>query len=390
MTEYRISPEVAVFEYQKTGRFFGMIAEDLKSIGEEELQSLGACELKMAYRGIFFKCDFETLYRINYQARFFSRILAPIITFDCHSDRYLYSTARSIDWSQFLTPDSTFAIFSSVHNSNIKHSQYAALKLKDAIADWFRDREGRRPNIDTIAPNVWIGLRIFNNRAYIRLDTSGGAMHRRGYREQSVEAPMQETLAAAIVELSGWDGSTPLCDPFCGSGTILCEALMKYCRIPSGYLRKRFGFENLPEFDRELWSTVRKSVDSGIRELPEGLITGSDISGEAVSTASHNCSLLPSGSRINLKTTPYTSINGIQNMTIISNPPYGLRLNKNENMGVFMKEFGDYLKQHCTGTRAWIYFGKRNLIKKVGLRSSIKIPLHNAKLDGRLVLYEMY
>ncbi|MCK4806289.1 MAG: class I SAM-dependent RNA methyltransferase [Candidatus Aegiribacteria sp.] len=385
-----MSSEVVVLEYQKTGRFFGMIAEDLKSIGVEELRSLGACELKMAYRGIFFQCDIETLYRINYQVRFFSRILAPIITFDCHSDRYLYSTARSIDWSLFLTPDSTFAIFSSVHDSNINHSQYAALKLKDAIADWFMDRDGRRPDIDTICPDLWIGLRIFRNRAYIRLDTSGGSMHRRGYREQSVEAPMQETLAAALVEFSGWDGSTPLYDPFCGSGTILCEALMKYCRIPSGYLRQRFGFENLPEFDREQWKILRKSINSRIRKLPEGLIAGSDISREAVNAASCNCSLLPSGDRINLKTAPYINIDELKNMTIISNPPYGLRLRSNENMGGFMKEFGDFLKQRCSGTRAWVYFGKRKLIKSMGLKSSIKIPLHNGKLDGRLVLYEMY
>ncbi len=382
--------EVCVVEYQKTGRFFGMIAEDLKSIGEQELRSLGATELKMAYRGIFFQCDFESLYRINYQARFFSRILAPVITFDCHSDRYLYSTARSIDWSQFLTPDSTFAVFSSVHSSNISHSQYAALKLKDAIADWFVDRDGRRPNVDTVAPDLWIGLRIQKNRAYIRLDTSGGAMHRRGYRKRSVQAPMQETLAAAIVELSGWDGSSRLYDPFCGSGTILCEALMKYCRIPPGYLRKRFGFENLPEFDREQWTTLKKSINSEIRELPEGLIAGSDISREAVSAAAYNCSLLPSGGRINLKSRPYSNIDKLEKMTLISNPPYGLRLRRNENMEGFMKEFGDFMKQRCSGSKVWIYFGKRELIKSMGLRSSIKIPLHNGKLDGRLVLYEMY
>ncbi len=379
-----------MFEYQKTGRFFGMIAEDLKHIGEKELLNLGASELSMAYRGIFFKCDFETLYRINYQARFFSRILAPIITFDCHSDRYLYSTARSIDWTQFLTPDSTFAIFSSVHDSNISHSQYAALKLKDAIADEFKDRYARRPSVDTIAPDLWIGLRIFRNKAYIRLDTSGGSMHRRGYREQSVEAPMQETLAAALVEFSGWDGSTPLYDPFCGSGTILCEALMKYCRIPSGYLRERFGFENLPEFDRAKWRNLRKTVNSEIRKLPEGLIAGSDISKQAIAAASCNCSLLPSGNGIDLESKSYSNIDKLENTTIVTNPPYGLRLRTNENMSVFMKEFGDFLKQRCTGTRAWVYFGKRKLIKSVGLKSSIKIPLHNAKLDGRLVLYEMY
>jgi putative N6-adenine-specific DNA methylase len=379
-----------LYEYQMTGRFFGTIAEDLKPLGERELLGLGATELKDAYRGIFFNCDMETLYRINYQSRFFSRITAPLITFDCHSDRYLYSTAMSVDWSEFLAPDSTFAIFATVHDSKINHSHFAALRLKDAIADWFMERHGKRPDIDTISPDLWIGLRIFRNRAYIRLDTSGGSLHRRGYREQSVEAPMQETLAAAIVELSGWDGSEPLYDPFCGSGTILCEALMKYCGIPSGYLREKYGFENLPEFDREDWARVKSEMDSCIKELPEGLICGSDISRKAVGSAKCNCGLLPCGDRISLRVSPYGSISELRNRTIISNPPYGLRLKGDGNVENLMKGFGDFLKQRCSGSRAWIYFGKRELIKSVGLRSSVKTPLHNGKLDGRLVLYEMY
>ncbi len=379
-----------MLEYQKTGRFFGMIAEDLKQLGERELLALGARELKTVYRGIFFRCDMDALYRINYQTRFFSRIMAPLITFDCHSDRYLYSTARSIDWSEFLSPDSTFAIFASVHDSKISHSQYAALKLKDAIADWFTEKEEKRPDVDTIAPDLWIGLRIFGNRAYIRLDTSGGSMHRRGYRRCSVEAPMQETLAAAIVEMTGWDGSTPLYDPFCGSGTLLCEALMKYCRIPAGYLRERFGFENLSEFDPGRWRELKEAIDSGIEELPAGLVTGSDISDRAVSAASVNCGLLPHGNRIELKKAAYSTIDTLKDSTIITNPPYGLRLKGQKNMRVFYRELGDFLKQRCTGSKAWIYFGKREHIKSIGLKPTVKIPLHNGKLDGRLVLYEMY
>ncbi|MBC8428705.1 MAG: class I SAM-dependent RNA methyltransferase [FCB group bacterium] len=379
-----------MFEYQRTGRFFGMIAEDLKGLGKKELRDLGATDLGVAYRGVFFKCDFEVLCRINYQSRFFSRFLAPLISFDCHSDKYLYTTAQSIDWSRFLTPNGTFAIFASVHNSNISHSKFAALRLKDSIADWFMRKYRKRPNVDTINPDLWIGLRIHNNRAYIWIDTSGGALHRRGYRKQSVEAPLQETLAAAIVELSDWDGATPLYDPFCGSGTILCEALMKYCRIPSGYLRKRFGFENLPEFDSGKWRNLRKQIDAGIRELPRGLIAGSDIDGYAIDIARHNSGLLPGGTGIIYRKSAYQDIDELKDQTIITNPPYGLRLRSNQNMEKFIKEFGDFLKQRCNGTSAWLYFGKRKLIKSVGLKTKRKILLHNGKLDGRLVLYEMY
>jgi len=385
-----MDPSGRVFEYQHTGRYFGMIAEDLKDLGAEELDELGAKITKKVYRGVFFQCDLVTLYRICYRSRFFSRITAPVLTFDCHSDRYLYSTARSIDWSRFLSPDRTFAVFSTVQDSRINHSHYAALKLKDAVADWFMDNQGIRPSVETINPDLWIGLRIFRNRAYIRLDVSGGPMHRRGYRQASVEAPMQETLAAAIVQMSGWNGETGLHDPFCGSGTLLTEALMKYCRIPSGYLMRKFGFQNLPEFDEEEWKTVRHREDSLIKELPEGLISGSDISGKAIDAASTNCHQLPFGERIQLRACSFEEIDDLSNQTIITNPPYGLRLMKGGNVDDLVRRFGDFLKQRCTGSKAWIYFGKRKLIKSVGLKTTAKIPLRNGKLDGRLALYEIY
>lgn len=378
------------FEYQRTGRFFGLIADGMEKLGEEELFSLGATDMQNAYRGMFFSADMETLYRINYRSRFFTRILAPLITFDCHSDRYLYRTARSMDWSTFLQADRTFAIFSSVSDSRIGHSQFAALRLKDAIADRFMELEGRRPSVDTDDPDVWIGLRIHRNRATIRLDTSGGSLHRRGYRKKSVEAPMQETLAAAIIHLSGWDGSTPLIDPMCGSGTLLCEALMKYCRIPSAYLRKKFGFQCMPEYDEDEWRALRKKADSAVRELPEGLLRGSDSSAENVAVARKNCRELPSGDRIDLTTCLYRQLGDIRGSTIITNPPYGLRLEKDGDMGGFMKELGDFLKFRCAGSTAYVYFGKRDLLKKIGLRTKWKVPLRNGRLDGRLAKFELY
>ncbi|MBD3278248.1 MAG: class I SAM-dependent RNA methyltransferase [Candidatus Aegiribacteria sp.] len=379
-----------MLEYQKTGRFFGMISEDLKQLGEEELKSFGASRLKKVYRGIFFECDLKTLYRVNYMSRFFSRILAPILTFDCHSDRYLYSTAKKIDWSQFLTEEDTFAVFASVHGSKIRHSKYAALKLKDAVADWFTENRDSRPSVDTRYPDVWLGLRIYRNRAYLRLDTSGGALHRRGYREESVTAPMQETLAAAIVELSGWDGSRRFYDPFCGSGTLLCEAHAKYCNIPSGHLRKKFGFQHLPDFDPNEWSRLKSSIDSEIRELPPGLIAGSDISQKAVEASRRNCLRLPGGDAIELIRADFKDIDELKNSHIVTNPPYGIRLKSKAEAKTMVRSFGDFLKQRCTGSSAWIYFGKRELIKSVGLKTSRKIPLHSGKLDGRLVNYEIY
>lgn len=201
---------------------------------------------------------------------------------------------------------------------------------------------------------------------------------------------MQETLAASIILLSGWDGLNPLYDPMCGSGTLLCEALMHHCRIPAGYLRKAFGFEHLPDFDPGIWRMVRQQADREIRPLPEGLISGSDSSGEAIASARANASRLPGGRGITLKKKRFQDIPGLPSMTIVTNPPYGLRLSRNQDMKVFMKELGDFLKQRCTGSKAFVYFGDRSLLKSVGLRTSWKRPLRNGPLDGRLVAYELY
>ena len=200
------------------------------------------------------------MYRVNYMTRLATRVLAPLLTFDCHSDKYLYKTAYSIPWSELLSVKSTFAIDANVTASRIKHSQYAAQKLKDAIVDQFREESGVRPNVETRDPDIWLNLFIRNNKATISFDTSGGSLHRRGYRVASVEAPMQETVAAAIIRYTGWDGARQLYDPMCGSGTLLAEAAMHYCRIPAGYLRKKFGFMRLPDFNNSLWKKIKQDV----------------------------------------------------------------------------------------------------------------------------------
>ncbi|MBW2096369.1 MAG: class I SAM-dependent RNA methyltransferase, partial [Deltaproteobacteria bacterium] len=253
------------FQYQKWNGYFAQLAGGTEDIGAEELTELGAEKTCTVYKGAYFVADKKTLYRINYQSRIVSRILAPLLTFQCHSTKYLYRTAKTIQWSEILSSHDTFAVFATVSQSRINHSKYAALCVKDAIADYFMEISGKRPNVQTSNPDVRINLHIQHNKAIISLDTSGEALHKRGYREQALEAPMRETLAAAIIRLTGWNGKIPLCDPMCGSGTLVIEALMQACRIPSGYLRHRFGFENLPDFDRDLWMKVKKEEDRKIR-----------------------------------------------------------------------------------------------------------------------------
>jgi putative N6-adenine-specific DNA methylase len=379
-----------MFEYQRTNRFFAQVPDGVEDIGLQELEELGAQNIKPGFRGIFFEADKAGLYRINYASRLISRVLAPLTSFRCHNTDYLYRKAKEISWKDFFNPHQTFAIFSNVSHSSIKHSHYASLRLKDAIADAFLEKFGQRPSVQRIEPDVWINLHVENNRAVISFDTSGGSLHRRGYRDETVEAPMQEIVAAAIIRLSAWDGSKPLYDPMCGSGTLLTEALMAYCRLPSGLLRRRFGFEFMPDFDAALWQGVKKTALDAVRDVPQDLIEGSDISPEAVAKARKNATRLPQGERIRLNVMDFREIEGLSERVIITNPPYGIRLGKDQNLVNFYKDLGDFLKKKCRGSRAYIYFGNRELIPYIGLRPSWKKALKSGGLDGRLAKFEMY
>lgn len=379
-----------MFLYQQSQRYFAQIAGGLEALGAEELGRLGATNISPGHRGLHFEAEPGALYRINYRSRLLSRVLAPLDTFNCHNPDYLYNKTKQVDWTELLGLDQTFAVFANVGGSKISHSQYAALRVKDGIADQFRDKLGRRPDVDPREPDLWINLHLANDVATLSLDTSGGSLHRRGYRQASVEAPMQETVAAAIVELSGWDGTRPLYDPMCGSGTLLSEAWLKYCRIPTGYLRRKFGFMMLPDFDPEIWRVEKELADGRIREIPGGHIRGSDRDRDTVAIARSNNALLPYGDELRVQTLDFRTLKELENRVILCNPPYGVRLRGRGDIGDFYKELGDFLKQRCTGSEAYIYFGKRELIKKMGLRSTWKKPLANGGLDGRLVKYELY
>jgi putative N6-adenine-specific DNA methylase len=385
------SPDgIRQFEYQRKHRYFAQVAGHLEDLGAQELSELGAQNIKPAYRGLYFEADKATLYRINYTSRLITRVLAPLVTFPCHSTPTLYKKAKETAWDSFLGTDQTFAVFSTVAHSKITHSQYAALCVKDAIADYFREKDDRRPTVRRIDPDVWINLYIERNRATLSLDTSGGSLHRRGYGEHRLEAPIQETVAAAILRLVAWDGSKPLCDPMCGSGTLLAEALMSFCRIPAAYLRENFGFQHLPDFDGILWEAVKKEAEERIRELPKGLISGSDVSPKAIEAARINLSNLPYGDRIGLQVKDFQNIDSLHNMIILSNPPYGVRLGQEETLRDLYRKLGDFLKQRCKNASAYLYCGNRNLISAIGLKPSWKRPLMSGGLDGRLVKFEIY
>ena len=380
----------AVYQYQKDGRYFAQLADGLKEAGAEELAELGAEDVRPQFSGIHFRADPSALYRINYLTRLLSRCLAPLVSFACRDTDTLYRKAKQVAWKDFFAQGHTFAVSGNVSDSAITHSKFAALRLKDAVADYFNEKTGQRPDVSVRHPDILLNLHIRHDRAVISLDTSGGALHRRGYREETVAAPMQETVAAAIIRFSQWDGSVPLYDPLCGSGTLLCEALMRYSRIPAGVFRNRFGFECLPDFDGAAWKQVKKAADGRIRELPEGLIAGSDLSAEAVRAARTNLMGLHYGNKVSVERADFRQLPALENHVIVTNPPYGIRMGGDGDLEMFYKNIGDFLKRKCKGSTAFVYFGDRKYIKKLGLKASWKKPIKAGGLDGRLVKYTVY
>ncbi len=323
---------MAAYKYQQDSCYFVQIAEGLKEAGAEELAELGAEDIAPEFSGIHFRADKSTLYRINYLTRLASRCIAPLILFNCNDTDTLYKKAKQIQWEDFFAKGSTFAVFGNVSDSNISHSNYASLRIKDAVADYFKEKTGERPDVSIKNPDILLNLYIRHDKAEISLDTSGGALHRRGYREETVLAPIQETVAAAIIRFTEWNGSVPLYDPMCGSGTFLCEALMRYCNIPSGIFRNKFGFEFLPDFDGSIWRQVKKEADKSIRKLPQGLIAGSDLSEEAVDAARINIMGLNYGKNVRLERADFRELPAIEGRVIVTNPPYGIRMRKDENL----------------------------------------------------------
>jgi putative N6-adenine-specific DNA methylase len=379
-----------LFAYQQDRLFFAQAARGLDELVRAELEELGAGDCEATGGGLVFRSDAAGLYRVNYRSRLVSRVLAPLASFTCLSEQALYDSARALDWQELFSVEQTFAVFANVWESRMAHSHYAALRLKDAIADHFRDRCGRRPDVDTERPDIWINLSVRQDRAVISLDTSNGSLHRRGYRVQSVAAPLQETLAAAMVRLSGWQGERPLVDPMCGSGTILAEAFMHYCRVPAAFKKEKFGFESMPDFDPGAWENVRRESDAAIREMPEGLIRGSDLERQAVAAARSNLREIPGTRGVAVERKDFRDLPGIPGATIICNPPYGMRVGDLEETRLLYKEFGDFLKQRCPGSTAYVLCGNLDLIAAIGLKPSRRFVLYNGPIECRLLKIEVF
>jgi len=372
-------------------QFFATTAKGVEEVLAAELTRLGIPEVQQEGGGVRFAGGMEAAYRANLWARTASRILMPLAEFPCESPDELYQGVRTIRWTDYLTPALTLAVDCNLRDSALTHSGFVALKTKDAIVDEIRDRLGSRPSVDTKDPAVRVNVRLFKNRCTVSLDCSGTPLDRRNYRLERHEAPLKENLAAALVELSGWDGTTPFVDPMCGTGTIVIEAALKALNIPPGLLRAGFGFQRWPGYDRKLWQGLVDEARQGmLAELPAPIF-GSDISHSAIAMAHQNARRAGVGDLITLGRGELAELTPPPGPgVLVFNPPYGKRLGEEEALRPLYKQIGDILKQRCKGYTAYLFTGNLELAKGVGLKASRRIVLFNGPIECRLLKYEMY
>ena len=361
----------------------------LEGVLAAELEAVGATAIRQAPRAVHFEGEYEVLYRANFEARTALRILVPIADFPARNEEELYHRIFDIDWRRYMDVNDTFAVDAVVWSEVFRHSKFAALKTKDAIADRFRKELGRRPSVNVDFPGLRVHLHISNQSVSVSLDSSGESLHRRGYRLRGGPAPINETLAAGMILLSGWDGERPFIDAMCGSGTLLIEAALIAGRIPPQWQRRVFGFQKWKDYQPELWEQVRRNaLTQPAYEWPP--ILGFDRDFRAIRTAEENIAAAHISGKIRLEKMPFEHLKpppapGL----LMMNPPYDERMPV-EEAHAFYKAIGDRLKQHWAGYDAWIISANLEALKHVGLRPSRKISLFNGPLECKFQKYELY
>ena len=360
----------------------------LEPVLAKELAQLGANDVQIGRRMVSFHGDKELMYRANFQLHTAIRILKPIKHFKALSADDVYEAIKDFDWSEYLSLDKTFAVDSVVFSEEFRHSKFVAYKVKDAIVDQFRERTGKRPNISISNPDIRLHIHIAEDQCTLCLDSSGESLHRRGYRQESVEAPLNEVLAAGMIMMSGWQGDCDFIDPMCGSGTLLIEAALIARNMAPGLFRKEFAFEKWPDFDAELFDKIYND-DSQEREF-QYHIYGYDVDIKAVNTARLNVKAAGLTSDITIEERDFKDFTKpAQKSIIITNPPYGERISTPDLMGTY-KMIGERLKHQFTGNDAWVLSYREECFDQIGLKPSIKIPLFNGSLECEFRKYQMF
>ncbi|MEG3917592.1 class I SAM-dependent RNA methyltransferase [Microcoleus sp. POL10_C6] len=372
-------------------QYFATVARGLETIAAQELERLGAQDVKPDFTGVYFAGDRALLYRVNLWSRTIFRVLMPIAEFRCYNSDMLYREVQKIPWDEYLYPENTLAVNCTGGNEKLNHTHFTALQVKNAIADQQRLQFNKRSNVDVEHPDLLINIHIHRDNCILSLDSSGGSLHRRGYRPAMGLAPLKETLAAALLEMAEWTPDLPFLDPMCGSGTLPLEATLKGLNIAPGLFREKFGFMTWRDFDEPLWDKLWAEAENS--ELPElkEVIAGCDRDFDMLTQARTNAQQAGISGKIQFAQTELSQLEAPADRgVLICNPPYGERLGDASELGDLYKMLGDIFKNRFKGWNAFILTGNKELGKKVGLRTSRRIPVFNGSIPCTLLKYELY
>jgi len=360
----------------------------LEDVLAKEVKRIGGKNVRRGKRAVFYDGDLELIYKSNYNLRAALRILKEIEHFNFKTVDQFYLKCKRIKWQNYFSVDQNFVINSVVVNSrDFRNSMFASLKVKDAIADYFRENFGKRPSVDTDNPDIIINVHIFQDNCTLSIDSSGESLHKRGYRVKQGDAPLNEVLAAGMIYLTGWLGNSDFMDPMCGSGTIPIEAAMIAQNIPAAKFRKEFAFQLWNDFDPLLWEKVTEPVEK--REFRHK-IYASDISGSNLLNAQTNARRALVFNKIQFSCTDFKNLDiDLNNATIVTNPPYGERLKENDLDGLYSM-IGERLKHQYAGNSAWILSSSIDSLKFVGLKPSQRIDLFNGALKCKYNNYRLF
>lgn len=370
---------------------FELIAKTFQGLEEvlaQELTELGASNIEIGRRMVSFTGDKAMMYRANFCLRTAIRILKPIKHFSAKTADEVYEAVKSIEWENYLDNMSSFAVDAVVFSNEFRHSKFVAYKVKDAIVDYFREKTGNRPSVRINNPDVSFNIHVAEDQCTLSLDSSGESLHRRGYRQEQVEAPLNEVLAAGMILMTGWRGECDLIDPMCGSGTIPIEAALIARNIAPGVFRKEFGFEKWKDFDQELFDSIYND-DSQEREFNHK-IYGYDNNPNANEIATHNVKAAGVTKDVILKIQPFQQFEQpAEKSIIITNPPYGERISSGDLLDLYQM-IGERLKHAFTGNDAWILSYRDECFDQIGLKPSVKIPLFNGALECQFRKYQLF
>ncbi len=370
---------------------FELIAKTFQGLEEvlaKELTELSAGNIEIGRRMVSFTGDKEMMYKANFCLRTAIRILKPIKKFTANTADEVYNGIKAINWEEYLDNDKSFSIDSVVFSNEFRHSKFVAYKVKDAIVDYFREKTGNRPSVRINNPDVAINFHVAENKCTLSLDSSGESLHRRGYRQEAVEAPLNEVLAAGMIMMTGWKGECDLIDPMCGSGTIPIEAALIARNIAPGVFRKEYAFEKWNDFDKELFDRIYND-DSHEREF-EHKIYGFDNSPKANEIAINNVKAAGVSKDVILRIQPFQQFEQPKEKSIIiTNPPYGERISSNDLLGLYQM-IGERFKHSFIGNDAWVLSYRAECFDQIGLKPSVKIPLFNGSLECEFRKYQIF